>query len=317
MSLVQKIFLLALAPLVLFADAHIFVYHRFDDPKHKSTSTSIEALKEQFIYLKESGYKVIPLKKLVQSINNGSEIDKKWVVLTIDDSYKTFYKNALPLFREFGYPFTLFVYTKAVNDGYGDFMSWEQIRESAKYGEIGNHGHSHSHLTHLSDDEILLDLNLSNSSFLKHLGYQPPYFAYPYGEFDKRVNKIVKRDGFHAILNQTNGSISSTSSIHNLDRIALTGESSIKSKLKIKRLDVEWADMSHSIESGKLDRIYAKISPKYKKAQLYISGHGWRWVDVQDGVIDLRVNIDLTLARTRLFLKADGRQHGILLVKKT
>jgi len=63
--------------LSLWADAHIFVYHRFGDTKHKSTNTSIEVLKKEFEYFKENGYKVITLSKLVKAIKDGKTIPDK------------------------------------------------------------------------------------------------------------------------------------------------------------------------------------------------------------------------------------------------
>ena len=109
------------------ADAHIFNYHRFDDDRHPSTNISSKNLREQFEYFKEKGYEVIPLSKLVDAIKNGEPVSDNWVVLTVDDGYKSFYEKGLPIFLEYGYPFALMIYVEATARKYGDFMTFEQI----------------------------------------------------------------------------------------------------------------------------------------------------------------------------------------------
>ena len=34
-------------------------------------------------------------------------------------------------------------------------MTWEEIKDASKYGEISLHSYGHKHLTKLSDDEFL------------------------------------------------------------------------------------------------------------------------------------------------------------------
>jgi len=43
--------------MILQADAHIFVYHRFSDTRHPSTNTSLSELRKEFNHFKNNGYK--------------------------------------------------------------------------------------------------------------------------------------------------------------------------------------------------------------------------------------------------------------------
>lgn len=52
---------------ILQADAHIFVYHRFVDTRHPSTSTSLSELGKEFNYFKNNSYKVVKLETLVNA----------------------------------------------------------------------------------------------------------------------------------------------------------------------------------------------------------------------------------------------------------
>lgn len=91
--------LLCVSFFYLFADAHIFVYHRFGDDKHQSTNTTLKELEKEFQYFKNNNYKVVTTSKIIDKLNKKEEIPSNWVAFHIDDSYKSFYKNGLPLFK--------------------------------------------------------------------------------------------------------------------------------------------------------------------------------------------------------------------------
>ena len=49
----KKLFFIIFFSSFLFADAHIFLLHRFDDARYHSTSISTKKLREDFQYLKD------------------------------------------------------------------------------------------------------------------------------------------------------------------------------------------------------------------------------------------------------------------------
>ena len=105
-----KTFLASLLTLTFaLADAHILVYHRFDEPRHASTDISIQNLRAQFEYFKNNGYEVVKLSRLVGAVNAGEPIPDNWIVITIDDGYKSFYNKALEVFKEYNYPFAMMI----------------------------------------------------------------------------------------------------------------------------------------------------------------------------------------------------------------
>ncbi|WP_345970110.1 polysaccharide deacetylase family protein [Sulfurimonas sp. HSL1-6] len=312
----RSLLLTALLPLILFADAHIFVFHRFGDAQHAATNTSIQTLRAEFDYLKTNGYEVIPLSRLAKALKAHEPIDDKWVVLTIDDSYKSFYQNALPVFREYGYPFTLFVYVAAADKHYGDFMTWEEIRDTAQYGELGLHGYGHRHECHLVPYMLKDDTDRGLLSFAKELRRVPRYYAYPYGEYNPEVKAGIAGYGFELILNQNSGAVNADSDPHDLDRTALTGENLIAQKLKIERLDTEWIAPLRWPEDGRLKEIHAKIAPTYRTAEYFISGGEWVRVPVKNGEIRVKTDVKLALPRSRVFIRVGRKQASIILVKE-
>ena len=311
----RKLLLLTLLPLYLWADAHLFVFHRFNDGKHPSTNTSTQTLRAEFEYLKTHNYEVISLKRLHNALKNGEKISDKWVILTIDDSFKSFYSHGLPLFKEYHYPFTLFVYVEATVGHYGDYMSWDEIRESSKYGEIGFHSYAHPHLVSMSNLSIYRDNKKGLDIMRKELGYTPRYYAYPYGEYDRRVRDQMELFDFDLIINQNAGAVDKESDPHDLDRTALTGKNNLKVKLRSQTLPTTWIQPKDWPKNGKISTLKATLPKKVKNIEYYISGYGWERASLQAGQLSLKVDKKLKKRRTRIFLKSGNRQSSFMLVK--
>lgn len=297
--------LLIVSYLYLNANAHVFVYHRFDDNKHKSTNTSLKELRKEFEYFKNNGYEVVKLSQVINKLKNKEDIPENWVVLTIDDGYKSFYYNGLPLFKEYNYPFSLYVYVEATNKRYGDYMTWDMIKESAKYGEIGLHSYAHPRLTRLSASEVSEDTQKANEIFIKKMGFEPKSYAFPYGEYNNKVINEIKKFGFDALLNQSTGTVNSKSDLFDMNRIALVGEVSVEKKLKYKSLDVQWIEPKVFPTDGFLRKVKAKVDKNIDSLKLYVTGEGWIDIKVKNGIVDEDLNIYLKRARTRVALSTD------------
>jgi len=311
----KSFWLVVCLSVMMWADAHIFIYHRFNDARYPTTNTTLEELRKEFDYFKTNGYEVIPLEKLVRALHNKEAIPDNWIVLTIDDNYKSFYEHGLALFKEYNYPFSMFVYVGATEQKYGDYMSWEQLREISKYGALEFHSLNHLHMTELSDEALKRDFDEGLSLFEKRLGMKPRYFSYPFGEFSPRVQNITQRYGFEAILNQNMGAVASFSDPLNLDRSALVGKSNLEGFLKYKALETTWFEPSVLLEDGKLASLHVKAQTTSPKGGIYISEHGYQEVSLSDGVFEAHINKILTKERTRLIVSVGNKISTKLLVK--
>lgn len=301
----KYLLLLFFLPLYLLADAKVFVYHRFNDSEHQSTNTSLQELKTQFEYFKKHNYEVVALGKILNKLKNGEEIPSNWVALTIDDAYKSFYENGLNLFKEYAYPFTLFVYVEATNSKYNDFMTWDELREAKKYGDVELHSYSHKSLVKLSNQEIIEDTKKAIEIFEKNMGYKAKIYSYPFGEYDDRVQSEIEKFDFISILNQNNGSINSKSNIFDINRIALVGNVDIKEKIKYKTLEVEWIEPKEYPKNGILQTIKARVNPEIKEAKVFVSTYNWQDVKVNNGIIEVKLNKKLNLNRSRVAISTD------------
>jgi len=299
----------------LWADAHIFVYHRFGDSRYPSTNTTKDELNKEFNYFKNNGYKVISLEKLVNALKKGDNIPDNWVILTIDDSFKSFYENGLDIFKRYGYPFSLFVYVEASLRGYHDYLSFAQLKEISKYGSLEFHSYEHPHLTKLSDNRVKEDFKKGLSIFEKELKIRPKYYSYPYGEYTSRIKKIAKSFGFDAIINQNMGAIGKGSDIYDLDRNALVGKTNLRYLLGFKHLNATWTKPKFFPKDGILKTVYIKTQENAKDGLLYISKNGWRKVRLKNGNIDVKLNIKLAKLRNRVIISIKNRISTKLLIK--
>ena len=289
----------------LQANGNIFVYHRFGDERHQSTNTTLQELEKEFEYFKTNNYKVVTVSQIAQKIRNGEDIPENWVAFSIDDAYKSFYTNALNIFKKYNYPFTLFVYVESTQKKYPDFMTWEEIKETSKYGEIALHSYGHKHLTKLSNEEIFDDTKKAYDMFVEKLGFKPLGYTYPFGEYDERVKDVIKKFDFEYIANQNNGSVNSKSDIFDINRVALVGDVNLKEKLKYKTLEANWIEPKEYPKDGILKHVKVQVDPSIKNAKLFISTYGWQDIKVKNGIIDVKLNKKLNLNRNRVAITTD------------
>ena len=299
----------------MWAHAHIFVYHRFGDSRYPTTNTTIKELRHEFEYFKTNGYEVVPLKQLIVALKGEKDIPDNWVVLTIDDNFKSFYTNALTVFKEYNYPFSVFVYVEATQKKYPDYLTWENLREISKYGSLEFHSYGHKHMTSLSNDEIKKDFDKGLALFEKKLNLKPTVFTYPYGEYSTRVQKIAKSYGFDAIINQNMGAISSFSNVYDMDRTALVGKSNIKLYLKYKALDAKWIEPTTFPENSVLKTLHLKTNENAKSGGVYVTGHGWLQTKLKDGNFNLKLNKKLTNKRSRILVSVGNKISSKLIIK--
>lgn len=306
----------ALAWCSLLADAAVLVYHRFDDGRFPTTSISTDKLREDFAWLKANQYHVIPLENLVDTLQKGQPVPPKTVVLTIDDGYRSFYESGLEVFKEFGYPFTLFVYTEATDGNFSDFMSWETLREVSQYGSVQLHTHSHPHLTRLDDSALENEIAQAAALFEENMGYRARFLAYPYGEYDTRVREAHRAHGFEALFNYNGGIVGQKADLFNLDRTGVSGRWPIKSLVDRTMLNVRWEALE--VQDGHIGAIRAILpESKAKQVLLVVTGYPDRWIEAKDGLVEIDYNQPIKNRRTLVALK-DG-QGGIatrLIIKK-
>ena len=195
------------------------MYHRFEENKYPSTNIRNEIFLEHLKEINNLGIEFITFEKFEKIIK--TNIDKNYLLLTIDDAFESFYLNAWPILKNKQIPFILFVSTREIGK-YG-YMTWKHIKEVAASDlvTIGNHSHTHEYLIDWEDNKIISDLETSIQIFKKELGYSPKIFSYPFGEYSINLKKIVTNLNFEFAFGQHSGVIDSTKDFLELPRFPI------------------------------------------------------------------------------------------------
>ena len=108
--------LLLLVSIALPSFAHaelnvpILLYHRLGPSVTDGMTMTTATFESHLKYLKENGYTVIPLRRLIEykQGRDRSLLPAKPVVIVEDDAHKSVYTDMLPLIKKYNVPVTLF-----------------------------------------------------------------------------------------------------------------------------------------------------------------------------------------------------------------
>ena len=152
----------------------------------------MEVFIEQMNIIKNLGYDFYDPKLFLNEFNKSK--NKKKILLTIDDGFKSFYNEAWPYLKKNKIPFILFVSTEPV--GKNGYMTWDEIKEieKSKIGYIGHHSHTHEYLIDMTEKEFINDIEVASKIFNEKLGYIPAIFSYPFGEYSLYMKNYISKN---------------------------------------------------------------------------------------------------------------------------
>lgn len=204
---------LLLTPRLQAADhAAILLYHHVSNSTPSGTSVSPAVFRQHLDSLSTGGYSVLSLSHILETLASGGSLPDKTVAITFDDAYRSVLDAAAPLLRKHGWPFTVFVSTQAIDEGYRDYLTWKGLRELIRDGaEIGNHSYSHLHLVRRLAGEsqqqwharIVVDIKRAQRELHEQLGVTSIMFSYPYGEYTAELQEIVGSLGYFGLVQQS------------------------------------------------------------------------------------------------------------------
>ena len=168
------------------------MYHRFNENKYPSTNIKMEVFKEQIKIIKDLNYNFNDPNFFVNNFDKPK--NKKEILITIDDGFKSFYKEAWPFLKKNKIPFILFVSTEPV--GKNGYMNWEEIKEieNSDLGIIGHHSHTHEYLIDMDNSDFINDIETASKIFKNQFGYVPEIFSYPFGEYSKFMKDYISQN---------------------------------------------------------------------------------------------------------------------------
>lgn len=184
----------------------ILLYHRFGPTVADGMTIRTPIFEEHLKYLKDNGYKVIPLRQLVDWYQKkGPAPAPKSVVIVEDDAHKSVYTDMFPLAKKYNVPVTVFIYPSAVSNAkYA--MTWDQLRELKKSGLFDFQSHTYWHpnfkrerkkLKAAEFDKLVTSqLQKPKDKINKELGITPDLLAWPFGIYDDDLLRRASAAGY-------------------------------------------------------------------------------------------------------------------------
>ncbi|MEK7523578.1 MAG: polysaccharide deacetylase family protein [Patescibacteria group bacterium] len=177
----------------------ILVYHHIGKAPENKTS----AYKSFFIesawfekhlqYLQENGFTTIHFSDVADYFESGQPLPPRPVIVSFDDGWTNFYANAFPILKKYNMTATSFVISNLV--GHSLHMSWDQIKELRDSGmEIGSHTLWHPYLT--KSKKAKAEIEDSKKKLEEELGIPITTFAYPFGDYNEQIEKMVADAGY-------------------------------------------------------------------------------------------------------------------------
>lgn len=171
----------------------IFMYHEIGTSSN-ILYVSAENFRAQMKYLSDNGYHTATMSAAQEMLAN-KKIPAKTVVLTFDDGYASFYKQAWPIMKEFDFTGTVYVVTEFLDRS--NYLTWEETKTLTNAGiEIGSHTKHHLDLKAISIDDQKLEISNSKKLLEEKLNISVKSFCYPSGAHSEITPQLVKEAGY-------------------------------------------------------------------------------------------------------------------------
>ena len=218
----------------------ILGYHDFRERGGSPMLIASSKFREQMQAIKDSKIPVISLDDVMAWKRGEKNIPEEAIVITMDDGWEGVYQFAYPVLKEFGFPFTIYLYKKYVNIG-GRSLTWNQIKEMMANGcSVGSHSVSHESLKKrpknaASDADyqqwLLTELKDSRDFLEQNLKVKCPSFAYPFGIFDDGVMETGLQIGYESLVTVNGQKVTWDTPNGKLGRYIIHGDSDTNFKL--------------------------------------------------------------------------------------
>jgi len=305
----------------IFAADHFVIlqYHHISDETPKSTSISPEQFEKHLDFLDKHGYTVWPLEKSISYVQKKLPLPENCIVITMDDAYRSVYNEAFPRLKQKNWPFTVFITTEGVDRGSALYMTWQQMRSMLSHGaSFELHTHTHPYLIRKKPGEsgsqwkarVTSEILQSQQRIEKELGITSHLFAYPYGEYNLELKKILKNQKMVG-LGQHSGAVWVGSDFGALPRFPMSGAyarmESFKIKIRSLPLPVIRADPESPMitNDNNPPKLRLKLGPgnfRLDSLSCFASGQGkirGAWFDSKNRIYECVAHRPLPVGRSR------------------
>ncbi|MCF7676067.1 MAG: polysaccharide deacetylase family protein [Akkermansiaceae bacterium] len=209
-------------------------YHEFSETSQE-TAMRIHTSKfrNQMATLRQLGITVISLDDFLAWRRGEKTIPEKCALITMDDGWRSVYSDAYPILKEFGYPFTLYLYKNYI-DGGGRALTTPMIQEMLKDGAtLGSHSVSHPYPAivkaqrrkgpHQLDAFLRKEVGESKRFIEAKFATKVTTFAYPGGYVTEEMLPLAQEFGYSSLFTVLPGKISQDTDAQRLPRYMILG----------------------------------------------------------------------------------------------
>ncbi len=180
------------------------------------------------------GIKVITLDEFIAWKKGETPIPEKSILITFDDGWKSVYTDAFPVLKEFGFPFTIFLYKNYI-DGGGKALTTRMIQEMLNAGGLSIGSHSVSHPYPMTVKSYRKKgANAFDAYLRKEMGESKRYieskfpvkantYAYPGGFYTEEMLKLGDEFGYDCLFTVLPGKIKRAQPNETLPRYIILG----------------------------------------------------------------------------------------------
>ncbi len=209
-------------------------YHDFSE-KEPETAMRMHTSKfrKQMESLRQLGITVITLEDFLAWKRGEKPIPEKSVLITLDDGWKSVYTDALPILKELGYPFTLYLYKNYI-DGGKKALTTDMINEMLLHGaSLGSHSVSHPYPAvyrsqrnkgdHNFDAFLRKEMGESKRFIESKFPSKVTTFAYPGGFITEEMLPLADEFGYTSLFTVLPGKVKRATPDKRLPRYMILG----------------------------------------------------------------------------------------------
>lgn len=191
----------------------------------------------QLSWLSEQGWTFFTLSELQQA---WPDVPEKSVVLTFDDGYEDNFTTVLPLLEKYQAKATIYVVCDRHDRDWSVYKkkhhSTGELKREAKLSdsqiealiaservEIASHTLTHLNLADATEDEARHEITTSKDVLEKRFVIQVTSFAYPFGIFSERDERLVREAGYRNAVTTEQG-VSDLDNPFRLARVKVSGK---------------------------------------------------------------------------------------------
>ncbi len=211
----------------------ILVYHRFDPSAPGPTTITPKTFESHLDYLASNGYRVIPLRQLVEFlVGHAPAPAPRSIVITVDDGHESVYTELFPLVKKARIPVTLFIYPSAISHA-SYALTWDQLRELTASGlfDVQSHTYWHPNFNlerlrldpHRYREFVTFQLTQSKATLERMLGCRVDLLAWPFGIYDDQLMQMAAHSGYIAAFTIERRPVRESDSLMALPRFLIEG----------------------------------------------------------------------------------------------